>query len=272
MTERIVTLAALERAESELPEDLLALTEGTASEAQLDRLRRDAASDASVADRIERFRPFSGEEDDALASYLVDSVVHRRNASMRGPTPRAIGGPTPRAIGGPTPSRATSVRRFWSLAVGLGVAAAMVVAFLAARDMSEPLPSYRVEASSGDLAVRSVPPVADDGRRYASGSSVTIIIRPELATPSVALDTFVLEGETLRPHPVKAEVSTTGAIRIQGPVDDVFFGLRGEVTLLFVVRKAARERPSAAEVYSTWAQSQRPPSYRVVAYRCRVER
>ncbi len=258
MTDRIVALAALERAESELTEDLLGLTEGTTPEAQLDELRREAALDTSVADRMERFRPFSGEEDDALAAYLVDSVVRQREALTR-------------AGRAEESRRATWVRRRWSLVAGLGATAATAVVFLAALDMSEPLPSYRVEASSGDLAVRSVPPVADDGRVYTSGSSVTIIIRPELVTPAVALDTFVLKGETLRPYPMKAEVSTTGAVRIQGLVDDVFFGLRGDVTLLFVVRKMAREPPSAAEVYSTWVQSKRSPSYRVVAYRCRVE-
>lgn len=237
MTDPLKVLAEVETEDSEMPEDLRALAEGRASRAAAEALRVEADASAEAAERYDRFRPYSYEEDEALVASLTRTVARPKSAA----------------------------RWRWPVAV----AAASIGSIFALSQSGSPLPGYRVEASDGDRALRSAP-VTAQGPKHAAGSLVTILLRPKFATSDIVVDTYVLDGAALRPHPVAAEISKSGAVRIQGPVEEVFAGLDGDVTMLFVVRRSDDRRPAASEVHASWVASKQPAEYRVVAYRCRV--
>jgi hypothetical protein len=163
------------------------LSAGTLSAEEEAELRALAASSEEGRLALEAFRP--------LGDDFQDRVV------------RAIRAPAAKVL--PFSRRAAR----W----GGGVAAAAALAAALFLTLSHPaaLPEYRAELSGGNRRQRSE--INANARRFAPGSPLEIVLRPQTAVEGEVEVRFFLQGEgELRPVSLPAEIAPGGAVRISG--------------------------------------------------------
>lgn len=205
-------------AQAEVPAEWVALAEGRADAAEVERLRLQSENDPVARELWARFRPLDAAFDDALAARL-----------LAGRTPATVAA----VVRGDFAGTARFERRWIAgAAVVLAVAAALLFAWMPRAIV---LPPYALEVSSPDRAVRGSDG-AGAGAQHLE-SALTLILRPGSASDAeVIVEAYrVWQGksESWRPP---MEISESGAIRIDGKIADLLPGVRGEVTLIFVVR------------------------------------
>lgn len=240
------------------------LAHGELSARELSELEARAATDPPIELSLRAYRPLSNETRDrifdalsatlpartepALAGGAEDALVERAVAALtEGAEPTKA--PTPPSA---APAEVVSLdarRRLLRIVTPLtGVlmaAAALWVLVVRPPDQTTqndlaPLPSYEITARGGLKSTRGVDDVKPKGvLRLAPGSELDLALRPATKVEGpLALRAFVAQGGEVRPLTVPVEAAPTGALRVRGPVNELFAGLKGQVELRFVIGRA----------------------------------
>jgi hypothetical protein len=206
-----------------------------------------ARAEAALPGRAKAALP--GRAEAALAGVVEAALVERAVAALA-ETSAEPAAPTPPAA---APAEVVSLdarRRLLRIVTPLtGVlmaAAALWVLVVRPPDQATqndlaPLPSYEITARGGLKSTRG----ADDAKpkggvlRLAPGSELDLALRPATKVEGpLALRAFVAQGGEVRPLTVPVEAAPTGALRVRGPVNELFAGLKGQVELRFVIGRA----------------------------------
>jgi hypothetical protein len=222
----IESLAALAReAETARPEglplaqeDVEALVQGTLPAERLAELQRDARADPDVAAALACFTPLAAADRDQIASKALAQVRggERRRAAAR------------------------RARLGW-LSVPVLAAAAAGLALLAwpgRQPMG--LPAYDLQLTGGDAVVRgqSAQQPRAAAVRLWPDAAMDLVMRPESAVAGpLQASAFVRAAGHISPLALPFELSEVGAVRVSGPVGELFAGLHGSVELVIVLRR-----------------------------------
>jgi len=179
----------------------------------------------------EAFRPLGADELDAMTSAVLSRTA---GLAEKGGDEGVLGGEALRAqpkepSGGDEASRrGAAVLRFRRRAPVVGgaigvLAMAAAVAFFFQSSTHPAMPSYEIVIGHGDLVERSANGAAASIPRFAPGSLCEIVLRP--ASPiegKIAVRAALLRDGQMHPWSPPIEISPQGAIRIAGPVEQVF--------------------------------------------------
>ncbi len=182
----------------------------------------------------DRFAPLEPAERDAL----LDAVFARVDA-------RTPAGSVPPVVGAQRPRRATAIAMALIVAV-----AAMAVLWLARPGTGgATLPSYALtELSGGASAVRAEPGAHDGELELLASDRIELTVTPAQAGPAALVVDLVAQAPG-RPDVmarVPAEISASGAVRLEGPLDR-FIALTPGSWQIWVVISPAADAPSGAQ-------------------------
>lgn len=212
------------------------LAAGTLEPEQLKELELEAEQDPDVKLKLELYRP------------LGDGAVER---VLRSTEARAIAVTGADAL--PPPARTGRVFRRAALVAG-GLAALAASLWLALPLGGSPLPSYTV-ALEGEQVQRGS---TDDALpRLSRGSTFRLVARPARALPlRPRVQTFLVHEGRARAWSPPLQLSPEGALKIEGPVEEVLPDALGRYVAVIVVGAQSDLSPAELDAWRAGSRTE----------------
>lgn len=197
-----------------------ALAKGELSADEERALAKEAEDSPAIRELFEAYRPLGPEAEDRYAARLLAVTAK------------------------PKPVRRPAWR---SSAIGLALAAALAAVLFIPRPSA--LPEYSIVIAGGEQVVRGDPQAAHRTPIIGPGSRLSIVIRPEKKLEgAIEARAFLMRDGAARVWSPPIEISSAGAVRIEGTREQLFAGVPAGRWEIVVALSRPRDAPSADDL------------------------
>lgn len=203
-----------------------ALAKGELSADEERALAEEAEASPAIRELFEAYRPLGPEAEDRYTARLLAAAK------------------PPRAPDKPKPVRRPTWR---SSVIGLALAAALAAVLFIPRPSA--LPEYSIAIAGGEQVVRGEPQAAHGTPIIGPGSRLSIVLRPATKLEgAIEARAFLVRDGSARVWSPPIEISSAGAVRIEGTREQLFHGVPAGRWEIVVALSKPGDAPNADDL------------------------